>query len=238
MTILYGWGPMWNCHSPSPYVVKTMIQLDMLGVDYGMQIADLDEAPYKKAPYVKDDGNLIADSAFIRKYFEKKTGQDLDAGLSLQQRATAWALERMIEADISLMMLHERWLKNENFDKGPAQFFMAIPSEAREKVMESARSPIRQRVDSQGLSRFDENKRIELFDDAVKALSNQLADNDFMFGSEPTALDAVAAAFTQACSTEYFDTPMKEVYAKYPNLKAHADLMDKRYFKEDKWSAA
>ncbi len=238
MTVLFGWGPMWNCHSPSPYVVKSMIQLDMLEVDYSMQVADLEEAPYRKAPYIKDDGNLVADSAFIRKYFEEKTGKDLNAGLSSQQRAMAWALERMIEGEISLMMLHERWLKDENFEKGPAQFFMGIPEEVRDEVIESARGPIRQRVDSQGLSRFDEGKRIVLFDDSVRALSDQLSDSEFMFGADPTALDAVVAAFTQACATDYFDTPMREVYAKYPNLKAHADRIDERFFKTEKWETS
>ena len=41
MITLYGWGPMFDCPSPSPFVMKADIQLQMLGVDFDRAIADL-----------------------------------------------------------------------------------------------------------------------------------------------------------------------------------------------------
>ena len=36
MTTLFGWGPMFDCPSPSPFVMKSDIQLQMLGVAAGV----------------------------------------------------------------------------------------------------------------------------------------------------------------------------------------------------------
>lgn len=238
MTILFGWGPAFECHSPSPYVMKSMIQLDMLGVDYSTQIADLEEAPYKRAPYIKDEGQIIADSTFIRHYFEKKLDKDLNEGLSPRLRAQAWALERMVENDLGIMMLHERWLKPSNFNRGPVHFFDGVPEEARQSVIDSVLSDIGDRVDKHGLSRFAEPERLFLFEKAVDALSGQLGHSDFMFGDNPVGMDATVAAFVHGCATKFFDTPMIDVINKYPNLKEHSDRIDARFFNVEKWDAA
>ena len=127
MTTLYGWGPMFDCPSPSPYVMKTDIQLQMLGVTFDRAIADLDSVSKHKAPYVEDEGEIIQDSNFIRAYFEKKLGKSLLDGLTPQQQAQSWAFERMAEGHLTAVMAGERWMIDENFNKGPAMFFMDAP---------------------------------------------------------------------------------------------------------------
>ena len=81
MITFYGWGPMFGCPSPSPFVMKSDIQLQMLGVDFTRAIADLDAVPKHKAPYVIDDGQLIEDSNFIRHHYEAKLGKGLYDGM-------------------------------------------------------------------------------------------------------------------------------------------------------------
>ena len=39
MITLYGWGPLFDCPSPSPYVMKSEIQLQMLGLEFNRAIA-------------------------------------------------------------------------------------------------------------------------------------------------------------------------------------------------------
>lgn len=92
-TTLFGWGRMFDLPSPSPYVTKTDIQMQMLGITFDRAIADLDTVDKHKAPYVNDGGTVVQDSAWIRKHFEAKTGIDLDQGLTAPQRAThmSWA---------------------------------------------------------------------------------------------------------------------------------------------------
>lgn len=69
MTILYGFPPAFGCMSPSPFVMKTDIQLQMLGVSFERRIANLDAVAKHKAPYVDDGGEIVEDSTFIRWHF-------------------------------------------------------------------------------------------------------------------------------------------------------------------------
>ena len=139
MITLYGWGPMFGCPSPSPFVMKADIQLQMLGLDFDRAIADLDSVPKHKAPYVIDDGKLVEDSDFIRKHFETKLGRGLYDGMSSKEVALSWALERMAGGQLTKIMAYERWMKDANFEKGPAQFFNDVPAPARAGVIREVR---------------------------------------------------------------------------------------------------
>ncbi|MFT5775786.1 glutathione S-transferase family protein [Hyphomonas sp.] len=105
MITLYGWGPVFDCPSPSNYVMKTDIQLQMLGLDFDRAIADLESVPKHKAPYVMDGDTLVQVSNFIRAHFERMLGKSLDAGLTDEQRAASWALKRMQLAEWGLQAL-------------------------------------------------------------------------------------------------------------------------------------
>jgi len=143
MTTLFGWGPMFGARGPSPFVLKTDIQLQMLGVSFDRRMADLETVKKHKAPYVEDDGEVIEDSTFIRAHFEKKLCRDLDAGLGETERGQAWALERLLEDRLNMIMIAERWLDDDNFFKGPAQFFARVPEAARAQVIDEVRTGLR-----------------------------------------------------------------------------------------------
>ncbi len=58
--------------------------------------------------------------------------------LSLQQRAQAWAFERMIEHHVYWALVGARWVDADNFAKGPAHFFDGAPEHKRDKMREDA----------------------------------------------------------------------------------------------------
>jgi len=136
MTTLFGWGPMFGNPGPSPYVLKCDIQLQMLGLRFERAIADLQAVSKQKAPYVEHEGEVLEDSTFIRQRLETLLGHDLDAGLSEEQRGYSWSMERLFEDRLNQIMLFERWLEADNFERGPIQFFAGLPGCA-------SRSPIR-----------------------------------------------------------------------------------------------
>src|SRR5207245_8061493 len=80
----------------------------------------------------------IADSTFIRAHIEGKYNFDFDAPLNLQQRAQAWAFERMIEHHVYWALVGARWVDAENFAKGPTHFFDGAPEHLRERLREDA----------------------------------------------------------------------------------------------------
>ena len=237
MITLYGWGPMFDCPSPSPFVMKADIQLQMLGVEFTRAIADLDSVPKHKAPYVIDDGQLIEDSNFIRQHFEAKLGRGLYDGLSGKDIAASWALERMAEGQLTKIMAYERWMKDMNFEKGPAHFFSDVPAQARPGVQKEVRQGLAAIHTGEGTGRFTDAERMQLATWDVGAIAMHLGDQAFLFGSEPTCADASVAAVLIACATEFFDTPLAGIIRQHANLVSYMDRMKDRYFASADWPA-
>ena len=87
MITLYGIGPGFGLPEISPYVTKTEVQLKMAGLDYRKVKGRAELSPKGQLPFIEDDGELVADSTFIRAHIEARYGVDLDAGLSRVERA-------------------------------------------------------------------------------------------------------------------------------------------------------
>jgi glutathione S-transferase len=97
MITLYGFGPAFGLPDPSPFVMKAELLLKMAGLPYKADTGGMRKAPKGKLPYIVDDGEAVGDSTFIRWHIEKKYQIDFDRGLTPEQRAIAWAFEKMLE---------------------------------------------------------------------------------------------------------------------------------------------
>jgi len=221
--------------SPSPFVLKTEIQLQMLGVPFERALAELDAVSKHKAPYVRDGEQLIEDSTFIRAHFERKLDRHLDARLTREQRASAWALERLLEDRLYFIAVHDRWLEDGNFFKGPAQFFGSIPEPQRSAVMQQARDGLRQMLVRQGLGRHSRAERMELAARDIAAVADTLGDKDFLFGAEPSAVDAIAYGMLASCGTRFFDSPLPDLVERHATLTGYLERMDTRFFRDSSW---
>ena len=134
MITLYGFGSGFGLPELSPYVTKTEVQLKMAGVAYRKEQAAPDASPKGQLPYIDDDGEVVADSTFIRAHIERKYGADLDCGLDARARAEAWAIERMIENHFTWTFVYARWILPANFEKGPARLFDNAPEGIRAQL--------------------------------------------------------------------------------------------------------
>lgn len=237
MTILYGWGPMFGAPSPSPFVIKCDMQLQMLGVRFTRAIADLERVPKHKAPYVEDEGRIIEDSTFIRLYFEQKLGDDLDEGLSLEQRGAAWGLERMLEDRLSMIMAYERWLVDANFEKGPRQFFKGVPEPAQSALCKDVREQLHTMMVRHGIGRHSREERMLLAERDISAVAAVLGDKPYLFGDTPSAVDASAFGILASCATPFFDTPLSGLVREHRNLAAYLERIEERYFGQTQWPA-
>lgn len=238
MITLYGWGPMFDCPSPSPYVMKTDIQLQMLGLEFDRAIADLEAVSKHKAPYVMDGDLLIQDSNFIRAHFEKKLHRSLDAGLTDEQRVTSWALERMAEGNLATIIGMERWLKDDNFYKGPIHFFDGMPEPALSDMTAGLREGMAATHYATGIGRHTEGERMQLAEWDLQAIAVQLARKPYLFGEKPTVADASVASVLISCATEFFDTPLTDLVRGHTNLVAYMDRMKATYFARNLWPVA
>jgi glutathione S-transferase len=114
MITLYGFGPGFGLPEISPFVTKTEVQLKMAGLVYRKERAMPPASPKGQLPFIDDQGEVVADSTFIRAHIERKYGFDFDAGLDQKSRAQSWAFERMIEHHIYWALVGARWVDADN----------------------------------------------------------------------------------------------------------------------------
>lgn len=236
MTItLFGWGRMFDVASPSPYVAKADMQMQMLGIQFNRAIADLESVSKHKAPYVLDDGATIEDSSFIRKHFETKTGHDLDAGLTAEERATARALSGMLENRLGQIMACERWLIDDNFDRGPRQFFADVPDAMREAVIAQVREDFNKTMYGAGFGRYSRAELMLIAAEDIAAVAALLGDKEWLFGDKASAADAVAYGVLSGSATRFFESQLPDLIEAQPNLGAYLDRIEQAYFASDQF---
>ncbi|MBV9991353.1 MAG: glutathione S-transferase family protein [Alphaproteobacteria bacterium] len=230
MITLYGFGPAFGLPDPSPFVMKTEVQLQMAGLSYVKQRAAPPTAPKGKIPFIEDKGVRIADSTFIRAHIERKYGVDLDRGLTPDLRARGWAIERMLEDHLYFALLHARWMDDGNFASGPAHFFDALPAETREAARQAGRERVRQTLHGQGLGRHSPDEIAELGGRSLAALSSLLGNKPYLFGPAPCAADATAFAFVAGAMTPFFDSKLRTAALTHKNLIAYRERMMEEHY--------
>ena len=228
--ILFGFGPAFDLPVASPYVMKTETQLMMAGLPYEKDLTGFDKAPKGKLPYIQDGARVIADSTFIRQHIEWSYGVDFDAGLDVQQRAMAWAVERMIEDHLGWASLRARWLDPVNFAKGPAMFFDRIPAEIREKMKAETLAEISQRLHGHGLGRHSDEDILFLGTRSLYSLSQILGDKPYLMGNEPCGTDATAFGMLTHIMAPFFDTDLRRAAESHANLRPYVDRMMARFY--------
>jgi|SRR5579871_2680246 len=230
MITLYGFGPAFELPDPSPFVMKTDVQLKMSGLPYRFERGGPQAAPKGKIPFVDDDGVRIGDSTFIRDHIEEKYGIDLDRALSPDDRARAWAIERMLEDHLYFALIHARWLNDANFAKGPAHFFDGVPEEHRAQARRDGQARVRATLHGQGLGRHSAEEIADLGQRTLRALSRILGEKAFLFGNILSSVDATAFAMVAGVLTPFFETTLRTRALNYENLVAYSERMMQRFY--------
>ncbi|ODS02017.1 glutathione S-transferase [Methyloceanibacter superfactus] len=231
MITLYAFGEAFGLPDMSPFVTKVETLLKMAGLDYRVQTGGFNKAPKGKLPYIEDDGEVIADSTFIREHLEKKYGIDFDRGLDAEQRAVAWAFEKMLEDHAYWAFLHSRWVDENNF-RVTSGYFDRVPMPMRLVVRRMARRQIRSEIQGHGMGRHTPEEIVALGTRSLDAAATFLAEKPFMMSAEPTGLDATVFAFVVGGLCPSFETPLRGAVEGHGNLKRYVGRMAERFFPE------
>jgi glutathione S-transferase len=230
MITLYTFGPGFGLPDPSPFVMKAEMLLKLAGLPYRTDSTGFSKAPKGKLPYIDDDGERVADSTFIRWHLEKKYRIDLDLGLNEEQRAVAWAFERTAEDHLYWGLLDARWMDDANFDKGPRNFFKAVPAPIRPLIVAMVRRKIRQALHQHGMGRHAPADIAALATRSVDAVAGYLGQKPFFMGAEPVGVDATIFSFVAGALCPLFETPVRAAAERHDNLKRYVGRMTARFY--------
>jgi glutathione S-transferase len=232
MITLYAFGPRFGLPDPSPFVTKAEVLLKMSGLPFRTDLTGFNKAPKGKLPYIDDNGERVADSTFIRWHLETKHGIDFDRGLNAEQRAVAWAFEKLAEDNLYWAVLHSRWMIDANFDKGPRRFFDAAPAPLRPFIVPMVRRQVRKALHAQGMGRHSEAEIEALASRGIDALATHLGQHDYFMGAEPVGVDATIFAFAANMLCPEFDSKLRTATERHDNLCRYVGRMRARYYPE------
>jgi len=230
MITLYTFGPAFGLPDPSPFVMKVETLLKMANLPYRTDTTGFPKAPKGKLPYIDDEGVVVPDSTFIRWHIEKKYHIDFDQGLDTAQKATAWAFEKMAEDQLYWVGVHDRWMNDENFRKGPVRFFDKVPAPIRPVVAAMIRRKLRGTLHGQGLGRHSPDEILALGTRSIDAIADFLGDKPFFMGSEPKGVDATIFAFACAMLCPHFESRTRSAAERRDNLRRYVGRMTARYY--------
>ena len=229
-------GPLFGLPDGSPFCIKALTLLKMSGLPYAEGRMAFGEAPKGKAPYLKDSGKVIADSHFIQRHLEAAHGVDFSGSYSAVDLAKGWAVARMLEEHFYFLSMNIRWLRDENFWKGPYQFFAGVPSPIRPLIARLVRKKVAKTHHMQGLGRHTPDERLTLATGDLQAVEAMLAKSRFLLGDKPSAADASVLAFLWAAECPYFKSEIGDYIRSRPVLMNYLGNMQERYFPEFKVS--
>lgn len=231
MIKLYQFPTAWGLPNFSPFCMRLETYLRMVGLPYeSVYVSNPRKAPKGKLPYIIDGDVRMGDSGLIIEYLKDRYGDPLDEKLSLSERATSHALDRMLNEHLYWAAFYSRWVDEAGWKVTKSAFFAQLPFPLRLFVPELVRKQLRQQLDGQGMGRHTKDEIYHLAIRDLISLRDYLADNPFMMGTMPTTIDATAYAYLANLVWGPHDSPLKDMVAGEPSLVRYCERMKQRYY--------
>jgi glutathione S-transferase len=227
---LHRFGRFLGAPDSSPFVIKTMVLLKLAGLAYRDVQGNPLKAPKKLLPYIEDEGVTVADSTLIRLHIERKYGFDVDAALNPEQKALAWAVERMCEDHLYFAMLEQRWLDRATFKKGVGTMFGVLPAPLRPIAKVMLRRANAARLHGHGLGRHSKSDIAMLATRDIDALAALIGDKPYLMGEKPCGSDALVFGIVTSILTPPLDGALRAAMQKHANLVAYRDRLTRQFF--------
>lgn len=232
MLTLHVFGTYFGLPDASPFCIKGLTLMKMSGLPFETKRMNFRKAPKGKAPYLVDGSQLIADSHFIQRHLETVHGVDFSVGYKPEQITHGWAIARMLEEHFYFLSMNIRWMRDENFWKGPYQFFADAPAPIRPLIARIIRKKVAKTHNLQGLGRHTPEERLELAKGDLDAIESLLKKNRFLLGDRPSAADASVLGFLWTAECKHFNSEIGDEIRSRPVLMNYLREMQKLYFPE------
>ncbi|MFG1305531.1 glutathione S-transferase family protein [Xanthobacter autotrophicus] len=220
MLTLYSYPELFGVADNNGYGLKVFAYLKLAGVPFEHRhLFDASGAPRGQLPYIEDDGMVVGDSETILAYVRRTYGVTLDDHLTPAERNMALLVTRMLD-DLYWVMSYSRW-KDEafwpQFRDGLMQQHPSLTPEALEK----AKAFNAQRYHFQGIGRFAPPDAYARGLADLGVLADLVPGEGFVFGSQPTGVDAAIYGFLANIHFYPIATPLKAFIEAHPNLVRH-----------------
>src|SRR3989338_5315260 len=128
MITLYQFPRVWGIPNPSPFCMRVETYLRMTALPYkSVYVTNPGKSPKGKLPHIEDGDVCMGDSGLIIDYLKTRYGDSLDQHLSPTERATAHAIERMLNEHFFWSIVYSRWVDEMYWPVTKKTFFGRLP---------------------------------------------------------------------------------------------------------------
>jgi glutathione S-transferase len=230
MLTLFSYPDLYGVADNNPYGLKVFAFLKLCGLAFRHEhILDATQAPRGQLPYLVDGDATIGDSDAIIAHLIARHALPIDAGLTPAQHDTHLLVRRMLD-DLYWVMSYSRWKDARFWPLFRAALLRTHP-EIAAAALEAAREYNFKRYHYQGIGRYAPDDAYARGIADLGVLANLLPERGFIFGPQPSSLDAGIYGFTANIFFYAIDTPLKNFLLSRPNLVVHClavhDLLDR-----------
>ena len=224
MLTLYSYPELFGVADNNPFGLKVFAFLKLTGLAFRHEhIFDAKAAPRGQLPYIVDDGEHVGDSDAIIAHLIGKYRLPIDGALTQAQRNTDLMIRRTLD-DLYWVMSYSRW-KDPQFWPLFRDAMLGAHTSLTADGMEAAQTFNFQRYHYQGIGRYEPQDVYKRGIADLSAVASLIGEGGFVFGPQPTSIDAGIYGFVANIYFYDIDTPLKQFVASHRNLVRHCNTI-------------
>ncbi|KAI3653725.1 hypothetical protein MP228_001672 [Amoeboaphelidium protococcarum] len=221
----------------SNFVVKVETYLRIKGVKYEKitRMSEMGKSPTGKLPFIEYQGEIVADSALIIQYLEKKLNlETLSLSYSEQELAIGYSFKSMIEEWMYFLCLYQRW-------QDGGDYFWDVMFAPKLSMIVSyffkwyVVSGMKKKLYEQGVGRHSSEQVLKFIEEALSNLSAFLGSKKYLLGDQVHP-EYDASVFGLLVNMAYASAPHQEQFRQIvwskSNLVKYVDRMLEVYYPE------
>jgi glutathione S-transferase len=227
MLTLYSYPPLFGVADNNGYGLKVFAFMRLAGLAFEqVHTLEASKAPRGQLPYLIDQNETVGDSDAIIAHLNEKYRPSLDVGLTPAQRNIGVWVSRLLD-DLYWVMSYSRWQDERYWPAFCAALTREHP-EINEATLSKAREYNRQRYFFQGIGRYEPDAALARGITDLQVLAELVPSQGFVFGDQPTSIDAAIYGFLANIHFYGIDTPLKRCLDSHPNLVRYCLEIHKR----------
>ncbi len=220
MLTLYSYPELFGLPDNNPFGLKVYAFLKLAGLPFRhAHIFDAKAAPRSQLPYIDDDGRHVGDSDTIIAYLSGTYRLPIDDGLTESQRHTGLMIGRTLD-DLYWVMSYSRW-KDPEFWPLFRDAMLGTHENLTAAGMDAARTHNFERYHYQGIGRYEPEAVYRRGIADLGAIASRISEHGFVFGPQPTSVDAGIYGFVANIYFLEIDTPLRQFVRSHPSLERH-----------------
>jgi glutathione S-transferase len=218
--------------SYSPFCLKLETFFKVAKIPFENQFSSSPKGKKKKMPMIDDQGELIEDSSLVIEYMKTKHSVDLDAHLSAEQKAVGRAFQWLCEKSQIDIVMSFRWNNPENWVKFRDVIFDGAPWLIKVTIANMMAGNVKKTLYNHGIGRFNDDERLKMFEDNLRAISDYLGTKKYFFGDKICSYDVTLFSCLVQCRSRGVVPQLEGRIEKFPNLVKFVAEIQKSYWPE------